>query len=105
MPAPEEKAKRKALKQAVRQAERERIRTTLPLLPTQMKALFDFVDQQLSGCECDGTLQKTLKFLSSNALLVDSVVKWIEDAGGHCDCEVLANVEERFLFAFPEKES
>jgi Na+-transporting NADH:ubiquinone oxidoreductase subunit NqrF len=27
------------------------------------------------------------------------------NAGGQCDCEVLANAEEKFLFAFPDNDS
>jgi|SRR5262245_54277443 len=104
MPAPEEIAKRKALKQAMRQTERDQLRSSLPLSPELMRALFDFVDEQLSKTECDDSLSHTLIFLGQRELPVESVVRWLEDAGGHCDCEVLANSEERFLFAFPEHE-
>jgi hypothetical protein len=101
MPTPEEEERRKALKQAVRQAERDHIRSTLPIPAEQMRALFDFVGQKLSGNECDNRLTHTLVFLGDNELPVDQVVRWLHDAGGYCDCEVLANAEEKFLFAFP----
>ena len=101
MPTPEEEERRKALKQAVRQGERDHIRSTLPIPAEQMRALFDFVDQKLSGNECDNRLTHTLIFLGDNQLPVDQVVRWLQDAGGYCDCEVLANAEEKFLFAFP----
>ena len=26
----------------------------------------------------------------------DEVLEWLEDHGGSCDCEVLANIEEQF---------
>jgi hypothetical protein len=104
LPSPEEIARRKALKQAARQAERDQIRSTLPIPPTQMRSLFDFVDQRLSETDCDGSLQQTLAFLGQRQLPVDPVIKWLESTGGNCDCEVLANSEERFLFACPEDE-
>jgi hypothetical protein len=101
MPTPEETARRKALKQANRQAEREAIRSGLPLSPEQMRNLFDFVDEQLSSVDCDDSLRWTLAFLENGRLAVDPVVRWLQNAGGYCDCEVLANAEEKFLSAFP----
>jgi len=29
------------------------------------------------------------------------VLDWLQEAGGFCDCEVLANAEEKFLSSFP----
>lgn len=103
MPTPEEKARHKALKHAMRQAERDAIRSTLPLTPAQMRNLFDYLDEQLSDTKCDGTLQMTLAFLGRDQLPISAVVAWLESTGGHCDCEVLANSEQKFLFAFPEQ--
>jgi hypothetical protein len=103
MPTPEETARRRALKQGTRQAERDAIRSTLPLTPEQMCRLFDFVDEQLSAVSCDDTLRNALAFLGKEGLPVDPVIRWLENAGGYCDCEVLANAEEKFLFAFPEQ--
>ena len=105
MPGAEEIARRKALKQAMRQAERERIRSTLPLTPEQMRRLFDFLDEQLSAVPCDDTLQNTLAFLGKESLPIDPVIHWLENAGGYCDCEVLANAEEKSLSAFPADNS
>jgi hypothetical protein len=102
MPSHEEKARRKALKNATRQAERDAIRSSLPLTRDQMRNLFDFVDQQLSENECDDTLRAALLFLEQQQLPVEPVVSWLRNNGGYCDCEALANAEERFLFAFPE---
>jgi Protein of unknown function (DUF2695) len=99
--APEEKAKRQAIKQASRQAEHERFRLTLPLSPELMRAVFDFVDQQLAESECDNTLKHAVHFLSEHHVDADSVVSWLGNLGGYCDCEVLANVEERFVEVFP----
>jgi hypothetical protein len=102
MLAPEEKIKRQAIKQALRQAEQERFRATLPISPELLRTLFDFVDQQLSQNECDNTFKYALYFLSDHQIDANPVVHWLENLGGYCDCEILANVEERFLEDFPE---
>lgn len=100
MVVPEEKAKRHAIKQALRQAQRERFRAGLPLSPDLLRALFDFLDVQLSEVECDNTLKYAAIFLSERRLEAATVLKWLEGNGGFCDCEVLANVEEHFRDAF-----
>jgi len=104
MLAPDEIARRKALKQAMRQAEREQLRSTLPIAPELMRSLFDFVDEKLSDGECDGSLSHTLTFLGQRERPVEPAVSWLQGLGGNCDCEVLANAEEKFIFAFPELE-
>jgi hypothetical protein len=101
MVAPEEKAKRQAIKQALRQAKHQRFRSTLPLSPDVLRAMFNFVYQRLAESECDNTLKHAVNFLSEHQVEAGSVVSWLENLGGYCDCEVLANVEERFVEVFP----
>ena len=38
----------------------------------------------------------TREFLETQKVDVESVLDWIINEGGGCDCEVLYNVEERF---------
>ena len=103
MPGSEEKARRKALRDASRAEERDAIRSSLPLLPAEMKALFDYLDERLGDDECDDTLRFTSEFLGSSKHDAGPVLKWLENAGGYCDCEVLNNAEEKFRFAFPDE--
>jgi hypothetical protein len=102
MVAPEEKAKRQAIKQALRQAEHERFRATLPVAPELLRALFDFIDQRLADGECDNTLKYSMLFIAQRELESGRVIAWLESLGGFCDCEVLASVEERFLEIFSD---
>jgi hypothetical protein len=102
MVAPEEKAKRHAIKQALRQTEQERFRSTLPLAPELLRALFDFIDRQLGEAGCDNTLKYAMLFVSQRELESGRAIAWLESLGGFCDCEVLANVEERFLEVLPD---
>jgi len=90
------------MKQALRQAEHERFRAALPLSPDLLRAMFSFIDEQLAERDCDNTLRLALHFLSERRLDADLVVEWLENLGGYCDCEVLANVEERFVEVFPD---
>jgi hypothetical protein len=101
MSSHEELERRKAIKASLRSAEIERIRQSLPLEPAQMKSLFDFVGEELEEAGCDHTLRHTLSFLERLQVGSEPVVAWLEDAGGYCDCEVLANAMERFELAFP----
>jgi hypothetical protein len=102
MPSHEEQQKRKAAKSALRQAEQERVKASLPMPLGQMKALFDFVDQKLSESECDHTLRYTIAFLDSQGAPQEAVLLWLEDAGGYCDCEVIANAEEKLESILPD---
>jgi hypothetical protein len=102
MASREEKARNKELKQQVRDAERERLRTSLPCTPEKMRQLFEFLAAKIEDSGCPDTLENTLQFLRSQSLPEQGIIKWLDDSGGFCDCEVLYNAEEKFLFAFPE---
>lgn len=95
-----EKARRKAIRSALRQEQRESVRNSLPIAPAQMKALFDYVDSQLSSLDCDDTLRFVREFIEAQGLPEDKTIAWLATGGGHCDCEVLDNVEEIFDDAF-----
>ena len=96
MPSKEEKDRRKLLLQQVKQEKRERGRAQLPLDNKTMRELFDYVDAQLSDMECDNNLTHTRAFLSAAKLPQDKTILWLQDHGGYCDCEVLANVEDEW---------
>ena len=75
----------------------------LPLYPKPVNGyiyavnLFDYVDEKLETNDgCDHSLTFTREFLEKQKVDVESVLDWIINEGGGCDCEVLYNVEERF---------
>ena len=55
-----------------------------------------YADKQKTNDGCDHTLTFTREFLEKQKVDVESVLDWIVNEGGGCDCEVLYNVEERF---------
>ncbi|GGF16919.1 DUF2695 domain-containing protein [Hymenobacter cavernae] len=96
MSAKDEKQKRKALLNSFKQQQRDEKLAGLPLPLTELKALFDYLDEELSETDCGDTLRLTKQFLQERNLPVATVTEWLGNHGGYCDCEVLANVEEKF---------
>ncbi len=94
MPDKNEKARRKALQRATREDAKQKVRDSLPVPVPVLKALFNYVDQQLKSTECDNTLRHTLDFIRNNSLPEKAVIDWLEDNHGYCDCETLWNSEE-----------
>ena len=101
MPSKSERQRRKALLRSLREAERKTKAAKLPLVPAQMRALFDFVDKALQESACDYSLRHTLTFIESQQLAKDPVLEWLREAGGYCDCEVILNAEEEFRSSLP----
>lgn len=101
MSSNEEKARRKELVHAHRDKQRQRVRESFPVPFTALKELFDFLDERLSDAVCDDTLRFTREFMQQNAIDESLVIPWLEDNGGHCDCEVLDNVEGVVADAVP----
>ena len=90
-----EAERRKALRRKIDRVERAKEEATLPVNRVQLVALFDHLDIALVD-GCDHSLRLTTEFLNSRGLPVATVIPWLRDQGGYCDCEVLANVEERW---------
>ncbi|HEY0049168.1 MAG TPA: DUF2695 domain-containing protein [Pyrinomonadaceae bacterium] len=90
-----EKIRRNQIKRTIKNSEREEILKTLPVQPGVLRKCFDFLNERLSKNGCDDTLNFTLEFIQKNNLPQGDLTYWLENNGGFCDCEVLANVEEK----------
>lgn len=86
---------RKAMLRAHKEREHAAFEDGLPVPVADLAALFDHLDAQLGDGECDGTLGMTTAFLVQRGLDAARVTEWLHAAGGHCDCEVLANVADQ----------
>ena len=84
---------------AWRAKQRETSRTLLPLDDVEMKALFDMLDLSLQKQDCDHSRGLTDAWLRDRGHSLDVVHRWLDDNGGFCDCEVLANSEGAWLEA------
>ena len=96
MATKEEKKQRKALRRKMAKHERAKAEASMPISKSDLKELFDHLDQQLAEGGCDESLRYTLEFLSNRGLTQEGIVNWFGEYGGFCDCEVLANVENEW---------
>jgi hypothetical protein len=96
MASKSEKENRKEILRSLREKEKVDFIKSLPMDKETFNELFDYLDERL-GEGCDHTINMTLDFLKDKEVKnIDQVVEWLNDKGGYCDCEVLANVEEMF---------
>lgn len=87
--------KRKALAEYKRK-QKEAFLASLPMSEELFRELFDYLDEQLGEQGCLDNLRLTEAFLEEHGCDMEEVLDWLEDHGGGCDCEVLANIEEQF---------
>jgi F0F1-type ATP synthase delta subunit len=92
-----EKEHRKQIRNELRQKQQEEFEKSLPMNREIFENLFDDLDNQLEEIGCDDTNKLTTEFLEKNKISnVENVLNWLAENGGYCDCEILANVEEKF---------
>ena len=101
MPNKDEKTRRKELLHSLRNQERQKQRENLPVSILALKALFNFLELQLSQGACDHSLHLTREYIRRNAMDENLVIQWLEKHGGYCDCEALSNVGEIVADAVP----
>jgi len=65
----------------------------MPISLVHLGQLFDHLDIEL-GDGCDHTPRITTAFITNKDLSPENILPWLQDQGGFCDCEILANVEE-----------
>ncbi len=68
----------------------------MPISKVEMSTLFNHLDAALIE-GCDHSLRFAREFLLSKSLADTTIIAWLRDYGGYCDCEVLANVEEQWI--------
>jgi malonyl CoA-acyl carrier protein transacylase len=91
-----EKENRKEILRQLKEKEKADFNKSLPIDKGTFLELFEYLDQRLEE-GCDHMMTLTLDFLNQKEIKnIDEVVEWLNEKGGYCDCEVLANVEERF---------
>ena len=94
MPSKAEKRRRAQLVEAVARRETDEAESRMPISLDDLTDLFDHLDLQLPNKGCDHTSRITEAFLRNKKLDVATIVPWLEEYGGYCDCEILANVED-----------
>jgi hypothetical protein len=87
-------AKKEMAKQYARK-QKDALIASLPFALSWFQPLFDYLDEMLSSMGCDDTLKFTTEFLQEQHLPIETSLAWMRENGGYCDCEVLANIEEK----------
>jgi hypothetical protein len=88
--------KNREIKKRWKKAEKDAARSMFPLPNDKLKAMFGAVEIALEDAGCDHSLRATTEWLNTNGVDVASIVAWLKDNGGFCDCEVVANARERW---------
>lgn len=71
-------------------------RDAFPLPGEQMMELFDYLEREFPIRGCDHTLKLTREWLSRRQIDINTVIDWLHDNGGFCDCEAAGNAKEAF---------
>jgi hypothetical protein len=77
---------------AVRAVEEMRV----PISKDDLRNLFEWVEAKIEESGCDHTLRHTQEFIRSTGFPTDKVTLGLKEYGGHCDCEVIMNVENEW---------
>lgn len=89
---------KKAMKKAFKENELKKFRDSLPMKETAFLPLFDFLDIELDQTECAGDLSLLKKYCTMENIEFHPLKEWLKRYGGYCDCEILANVKEKFYY-------
>jgi RNA polymerase-binding transcription factor DksA len=93
----DEKERRKQILNELREKQQKEFEQILPMDRETFENLFDYLDNRLEENSCDDTNKLTLEFLVKHKIEnIETVLNWLAENGGYCDCEILANVEEKF---------
>ena len=94
------KARQKELLKAWKNNEKEKARSSFPLLDETLAQFFQTLDSRLeaSGCHHDTRLAQAviddLKITDQDA---NALLDWCADNGGYCDCEIAANSQQHWF--------
>lgn len=81
----------KEKKKAWKADQKTRVRVAFPVPESELEKLFSYLDDRLQKQGCDHTLLLTSQWIMDSGNSEVSIISWLEDTGGHCDCEVLTN--------------
>lgn len=100
-----EKGRRQELLRAWKEAERRKVRSALPLPDEKLDALFSFLSAELSRAGCDKRRTLTERWLADQGIEPEPILVWLDETGGYCDCEALANSEEVWRESLPRRKN
>lgn len=91
-----DKARRKEIRDQLRSTLKAEFEKSLPMSREKFQSLFDYIDIALREEKCNDDHTISIRFLNLIGEDEEVVIPWLIDNDGFCDCETLANVEEKF---------
>jgi hypothetical protein len=89
---PEDRDREKAWKEQGRQ----KAQAAFPLPNELLESLFASVEAKINKEGCDHSHRFTDSWVSEHKQPRDPILKWLEEHGGFCDCEVVANAQDHW---------
>jgi hypothetical protein len=83
--------RKRELKAQAKAAERQKLIESLPVDIPTLKDLLCYLNKDPAP-PCNHTLRETTEFLESRKIDLTTVIPWLQQHGGFCDCEVIYNV-------------
>lgn len=74
--------------------ERAKAEAALPAPKERLLGLFHELDERLSATPCDHSLRFTMAWAARVGAPQITLARWVQENGGYCDCEVLANIPD-----------
>ena len=84
------------LRTKYKEQELQKFKASFPLKEEEFSPIFDFLDTELEKHSCKGDLTLLKKYCENKNIDKEALIEWFRQHGGYCDCEILANVEEKF---------
>ncbi len=92
---------RRAIKRMLREKEQKELLDRLPMSVESLKELVFHLEDEIegSGRACDHTTAMAEAWMSARGIDAPPVLAWLDDIGGHCDCEIVLNVPGNYLLS------
>jgi hypothetical protein len=90
---PPDRDRRRFLRDAYKNAERAARSALLPIDAEQLDALLDYLDEKLGDEPCDHTTRHAERWAATHGIDSARLDEGLQEFGGYCDCEILANVD------------
>lgn len=76
--------------------QREAARASFPMSDALMEAFFESVESSVSESGCDHSLRFSDEWIRANQQPKEPLIHWLEEHGGYCDCEAVANARDHW---------
>ncbi len=76
--------------------QREAARGAFPVSDALLQTLFKSVEELVNENGCDHSLRFTEQWIAKNQQPREPLIRWLDENGGFCDCEVVANAYDHW---------